>query len=63
MKTNVGTVDRILRALMALIFILAYLKGWLRGTAGLLLVIGGMLLSSSLSGYCPLYSTLNINTH
>ncbi len=48
---------------MALIFILAYLKGWLRGTAGLLLVIGGMLLSSSLSGYCPLYSTLNINTH
>ena len=61
MERNVGTIDRIVRFMVAVFFIAANIAGWITGIAGTVLaVIAGMLLSSVISGYCPLYVKLGI---
>jgi hypothetical protein len=61
MDRNVGTMDRVARLVIAILFIVANLVGWAQGIAGLVLaVLAGMLLSSVASGYCPLYARLGI---
>ena len=63
MDSNVGMADRIVRLVIVLITAVAFLKGWLKGKIGLLIVIGGAsLISSVVSGYCPLYEQLGITT-
>ena len=61
MERNVGTLDRVFRLVVAILFIVANIAGWVAGIAGLVLaVLAGMLLSSVASGYCPLYAKLGI---
>jgi len=61
MDRNVGTLDRIARLVIAILFIAANAAGWVTGLTGLVLaVLAGMLLSSVLSGHCPLYVRLGI---
>ncbi|HNZ65160.1 MAG TPA: DUF2892 domain-containing protein [Smithella sp.] len=63
MEKNVGTADKVIRIIVALLIIIAYLGGMLPGVAGLLLIVSGSLLSSVVSGYCPLYKTIGVNTN
>ncbi|MCE5211981.1 MAG: DUF2892 domain-containing protein [Deltaproteobacteria bacterium] len=63
MERNVGMVDRVIRAIVALLIIIAYLRGMLPGIAGLLLIVSGALLSSVMSGHCPLYAKIGVNTN
>ena len=58
MERNVGTIDRVVRLVAAILFIVANVLGWVTGIAGL--VLAGMLLSSVASGHCPLYAKLGI---
>lgn len=61
MECNVGPIDRVARLVAAILFILANVMGWVTGIAGLVLaVLAGMLLSSVVSRYCPLYGPLEI---
>ncbi|MCX5851576.1 MAG: DUF2892 domain-containing protein [Deltaproteobacteria bacterium] len=61
MDQNVGTIDRVVRLVVAILFIVANVAGWVKGIAGLVLaVLAGMLLSSVASGHCPLYVKLGI---
>ena len=61
MERNVGTIDRVIRLMVAVLFIAANVMGWATGIAGLVLaVLAGMLLSSVASGHCPLYAKLGI---
>jgi hypothetical protein len=61
MEKNVGTFDRIVRLVVAILLIVANATGWVTGMVGLVLaVIAGMILSSVLSGYCPLYAMMGI---
>jgi hypothetical protein len=61
MDRNIGTIDRIIRLVIAICFIVANVAGWANGIAGLVLaVIAGMLLSSVISRHCPLYGKLGI---
>jgi len=63
MKANVGTVDRILRAVLALILAVLYFSGTVTGTLGIiLLVLGGILLLTSLTSFCPLYAPFKFST-
>jgi hypothetical protein len=63
MEKNVGTADRIARLIIVLLTSVAFLKGWLKGKLGLLIVLGGAsLISSVASGYCPLYEELGVTT-
>jgi hypothetical protein len=63
MEKNVGMTDRIIRAIAAFLIIVAFLCGMLPGIAGLLLIVSGALLSSVVSGHCPLYPKIGINTN
>lgn len=63
MEKNVGTVDKIMRLIVSILIIAAYLWGMLPGFAGLLLVVSGMLISSVVSGYCPLYTMIGVRTN
>jgi hypothetical protein len=61
MGRNVGTIDRVVRLVVAILFIIANVASWVTGIAGLVLaVLAGMLLSSVASGHCPLYVMLGI---
>lgn len=63
MEKNVGTIDKIIRVIIAVLIIVAYLQGMLPGVWGLLLVISGALFSSVVSGYCPLYTIIGVSTN
>lgn len=61
MERNEGPIDRIVRLVVAILFIVANVAGWVTGIVGLVLaVLAGMLLSSVVSGHCPLYVMLGI---
>ena len=63
MKQNMGSVDRILRIIVAAVFGFLYFNGIVTGTVGIiLLVLGGVFVLTSLVGSCPLYKIFGINT-
>ena len=61
MKKNVGTMDRAARGMISIISLLWALKKPNKFRIGAAFD-AGMLMSSTLSGYCPLYALFGINT-
>ena len=54
MKTNVGTIDKVIRIALAVVFAVPYFTETVTGTLGIiLLVLGGVFLLTSLMGTCP----------
>ncbi|MDR8393778.1 DUF2892 domain-containing protein [Aliifodinibius sp. S!AR15-10] len=63
MKKNMGTADRALRTLVAVIFGILYFSGTVTGTVGVILVVLGIVfLLTSAVGFCPLYAPFGITT-
>ena len=63
MTTNVGSFDRILRIVLALVFVGLYFSGTVTGTVGLVLVIlGAVFLLTAVLGWCGLYTIFGIST-
>ncbi len=63
MKKNMGTVDRIIRTVIALILAGLYFSGIITGTVGLvLLILAGVFVLSSLVSFCPLYTLFGFST-
>lgn len=63
MQKNMGGTDRMLRIILAVVFAILYFTGTVTGTVGIiLLVLGGILLLTSLVSFCPLYVLLGIRT-
>ena len=63
MKTNVGIYDQGIRTLLAIAIAALFYFKVVEGTAAqILLVIAGLLVLTSLFGFCPLYKLLHINT-
>jgi hypothetical protein len=63
MKANMGTADKLLRLLAAIVLILLFFTKQLTGTAGIIaLVIAGVFLLTSLISFCPLYKLFGIST-
>jgi len=59
-----GSIDRILRVIVAIVFAVLYFTGTVTGTWGIvLLVIGVVFLLTSLVSTCPLYLPFGIKTH
>lgn len=57
MKTNVGSIDKMVRIALAVVFAILYFTGTVTGTLGIvLLVLGAVFLFTALMGSCPLYS-------
>ncbi|MCL6258242.1 DUF2892 domain-containing protein [Aquiflexum sp. TKW24L] len=63
MKTNMGTTDRIIRTIIALIAAYLYFGGIVTGTLGIvLMVVAAIFLLTSLVSFCPLYTIVGLNT-
>ncbi|MCB0793045.1 MAG: DUF2892 domain-containing protein [Flavobacteriales bacterium] len=63
MKKNMGSVDRIVRIMLAIVFGVLYYTGVVGGTLGvILLVLGGVFLVTAFVNFCPLYLPFGIST-
>jgi hypothetical protein len=64
MKKNMGTADKAIRILLALTFIYLYAYEYITGILGMVLMFITLFFNlSSITGYCPLYGVLGINTN
>jgi len=63
MKKNIGSVDKFVRIIIAAIIMALYYFGYISDTlAMVLLIIGIILLLTSLINFCPLYKIIGVNT-
>ncbi len=63
MKTNMGTVDRTVRILAAVVVGLLYLTDQITGlAAGILGLFAVIFVITSLVGFCPLYALFKFST-
>ena len=63
MKKNMGTTDKIIRIVIAVLFAVLFFTKAVTGVAGIsLLVLAAVFILTSLIGSCPLYLPFGINT-
>jgi uncharacterized membrane protein YgaE (UPF0421/DUF939 family) len=63
MKANIGSFDKVIRIILAIIFTVLYFTKLVDGTVGIvLLVLSGILLLTSMFSFCPLYTILGLKT-
>ena len=63
MKKNMGTIDRLIRFLIAAVIITLYSLGVISGTLAIvLLVFSGIFILTSFISFCPLYLPFGIST-
>jgi hypothetical protein len=63
MKANMGTLDRVLRVIVAAAIAYLYYTGTISGPLGLaLLIIAIIFVLTSLVGFCPLYAPFKMST-
>lgn len=63
MKKNMGSVDRVIRLLLAAFFVILFVFNVVAGFIGyLLLLIAAIFILTSLVNFCPLYAIFGIKT-
>lgn len=63
MNKNMGTIDRSVRVILAIVVAVLYLTGHISGIAAIVLgIVAVIFLVTSLIGFCPLYTVLGIST-
>ncbi len=63
MKKNMGTIDRLIRTIIAIAIVILYFTGQITGTAAVILgILAVIFLLTSAVSFCPLYVPLKINT-
>ena len=63
MKKNMGTADRVIRILIAVVVIALYFANVINGTIAIvLLAISGIFILTSFISFCPLYLPFGIST-
>jgi len=63
MKKNMGTIDRIIRIILAIVIAVLYFTHSINGTAAIILgIIAIIFLLTSLIGVCPAYIPFKIST-
>lgn len=63
MKKNMGSTDKTIRILLAVVFAALFFTGTVSGTLGWVLVIlGAVFLATSFISFCPLYTLVGMNT-
>jgi hypothetical protein len=63
MKKNMGTIDKVIRILLAIVVIILYMNNSITGVAAIILGIMAFIFTvTSLIGYCPLYAACKIST-
>jgi hypothetical protein len=63
MKKNIGTIDKVIRILVAVVIAVLYFTKVITGTAGIvLLVLAVVFVLTSLVSVCPLYLPFGLST-
>jgi hypothetical protein len=63
MKKNMGTADKAIRILVAVVIAILYFTNQISGTTGIvLLILAGIFLLTSFISFCPLYTPFGIST-
>lgn len=63
MKKNMGTTDRIVRVLIAIVIGGLYFTGTIPGTLGIILMaLAGIFVLTSFISFCPIYAPFGIST-
>jgi len=63
MKKNMGTIDKVIRILAAVVIAILYFTHLISGTlAIILLIVAGIFILTSLVSFCPIYLALGIKT-
>lgn len=63
MKKNVGTTDKWIRIIIALIIVALYFANVISGTLAIvLLIVAGMFIITGFAGFCGLYTLFGIST-
>jgi len=63
MKKNMGTIDKAIRILIAIVIAVLFYTGVITGVLGIvLLVLAAVFVLTSLISFCPLYLPFGINT-
>lgn len=63
MKKNMGTADKIIRILLAIVISVLYFMGVINGTIAIIgLIFSAVLILTSFMSFCPLYLPFGIST-
>lgn len=63
MKKNMGSIDKIIRILIAVIIGVLVFANVVTGTLGIvLLILAAVFIITSLVSFCPLYTLIGLNT-
>jgi hypothetical protein len=63
MKKNVGTIDRVIRILIAVVVVVLYFTNVVSGTLGIiLLALSAIFVVTSLLSFCPIWKALGLST-
>jgi Na+(H+)/acetate symporter ActP len=63
MKKNMGTLDRVIRVVLAVVVLVLYLTNQISGTAAVILGILAVVFAiTGFVGFCPLYVPFNVST-
>ncbi len=63
MPCNSGGMERIIRGVLGVVLVLAWLLHWVPGTLGLILgILGAVFVVTAAIGFCPIFAVLKINT-
>jgi len=64
MKKNMGTIDKVIRILFAVVVVVLWLTNVISGVlAIILLVLSAVFVVTSFLGFCPLYLPFGLNTN
>jgi len=63
MKQNMGAADRLVRLVLAIVFVVLWFQNIVTGVAGIVVLTAGFIfILTSVVGVCPLYSLFGIST-
>lgn len=63
MKKNMGTLDKTIRTIIALVIVVLYFTNVISGTIGIILIAFSIIfLLTSLISFCPLYTVFGFST-
>jgi hypothetical protein len=63
MKKNMGTIDKVIRILVAVVVVILYFTHVISGTLAIvLLALSAIFIVTSILGFCPLYLPFGLST-
>ena len=64
MKKNMGTIDKVIRILVAAVVVVLYFTHLISGTLGIiLLILSAVFVVTSILGFCPLYLPFGLSSN